>query len=179
MNLPRLNRDGALYLVAFISCIPIANWMIGNVGTKCVPNGPCLVPVWPGIMAPSGVMMIGFALVLRDLVQRRLGRSWAVIAIAVGALVSGYVAPPELVVASFAAFALSELADLAVYTPLQERGFFLAVIASSLVGSAIDSIIFLYLAFGNLDFLLGQIIGKAWAVFTSAPVLYTLRRTIS
>ena len=36
-------------------------------------TGPCLIPVAPGLMAPSGVTMIGLALVLRDLVQRRLG----------------------------------------------------------------------------------------------------------
>jgi uncharacterized PurR-regulated membrane protein YhhQ (DUF165 family) len=175
MNLPRLNRDGALYLVAFISCIPIANWMIGNVGTKCVPNGPCLVPVWPGIMAPSGVLMIGFALVLRDLVQRRLGRSWALIAIAAGALVSGLVAPPALVVASVAAFALSELIDFAVYTPLQERRFVFAVIASGLAGLAVDSILFLWIAFGSLDFLTGQIIGKLWALSLATPLAHFLR----
>jgi uncharacterized PurR-regulated membrane protein YhhQ (DUF165 family) len=178
MKLPTLNRDGAIYLAAFIACIPIANWMIGNVGTTCVPNGPCLVPVWPGVLAPSGVLMIGFALVLRDLVQRRLGRSWALAAIAAGALVSGFVAPPTLVVASVAAFALSELADFAVYTPLQERRFLLAVIASSLVGLVVDSILFLWLAFGSLDFLAGQVVGKVWAVALATPTIHTLRRRI-
>ena len=34
-------------------------WLYGNAGAVCVPNGPCLVPVWPGIMAPSGVLMVG------------------------------------------------------------------------------------------------------------------------
>src|SRR5262245_44991659 len=68
--------EGYAYLAAFIACIPIANWLIGHVGTVCVPNGPCLVPVAPGLLAPSGVLMVGLALVLRDLVQRRLGRQW-------------------------------------------------------------------------------------------------------
>jgi hypothetical protein len=63
--------EGVLALIGFGLCIPAANWLIGNVGTFCVPNGPCLVPVAPGLMAPSGVLMIGLALVLRDLVQRR------------------------------------------------------------------------------------------------------------
>ena len=66
--------EGAIFLVLFCLTIPAANWMIGHVGTVCVPNGPCLLPVAPGVMAPSGVLMIGIALVLRDLVQRRLGR---------------------------------------------------------------------------------------------------------
>src|SRR6476659_4898013 len=103
--------EGFLYLIAFIACIPMANWMIGNVGTVCVPNGPCLVPVAPGLMAPSGVLMIGLALVLRDLVQRRLGRSWSLGAIVVGAILSGAIAPRSLVIASTTAFFFSELAD--------------------------------------------------------------------
>jgi len=127
-------QEGYLYLIAFGACIPAANWLIGNVGTECVPNGPCLLPVAPGIFAPSGVLMIGLALVLRDLVQRRLGVRLAVVAILVGAALSGFVASPELVVASAAAFLISEMADLAVYTPLQRRGLVLAVFASSVVG---------------------------------------------
>ena len=49
--------------------------MIGNFGTFCVPDGPCLIPVAPGITAPSGVLMVGAALVLRDLVQDPLALS--------------------------------------------------------------------------------------------------------
>jgi uncharacterized PurR-regulated membrane protein YhhQ (DUF165 family) len=65
--------EGYVALALFTLTIPLANWMIGNVGTVCVPDGPCLVPVAPGIKAPSGVLMVGLALVLRDIVQRRLG----------------------------------------------------------------------------------------------------------
>ena len=57
--------QGYFYLAAFALCIPAANWLIGNVGTFCVPKGPCLIPVAPGLTAPSGVLMIGLALVLR------------------------------------------------------------------------------------------------------------------
>src|SRR6516165_7583325 len=104
-----MRTEGFLYLIAFMACIPFANWMIGNVGTTCVPNGPCLVPVAPHLMAPSGVLMIGLALVLRDLVQRRLGRLWSLGAIAVGAVISGVIAPPSLVGASATAFFFSEI----------------------------------------------------------------------
>jgi uncharacterized PurR-regulated membrane protein YhhQ (DUF165 family) len=85
-------------------------------------------------------------------------------------------APPSLVIASAAAFFLSELADLAVYTPLARRGLVVAVVASSLVGLVVDSIIFLWLAFGSLDFLSGQIVGKAWMVLLSIPFVTWLRR---
>jgi hypothetical protein len=38
---------GVGYLLAYIACIPAANWMISHIGTECLPNGPCLLPVWP------------------------------------------------------------------------------------------------------------------------------------
>jgi len=178
----RKKTEALAYFLAFIACIPAANWMIGNVGTVCIPQGPCLVPVspWgPGghpLMAPSGVLMIGLALVLRDLVQRRLGRSVAITAIVAGAALSGAVAPPQLIVASTVAFLLSELADFAVYTPLQSRGLVLAVLASSVVGLVIDSVLFLWLAFGSLDYVAGQILGKLWMVLLALPVVHWIRK---
>lgn len=168
--------QGYFYLAAFALCIPAANWLIGNVGTFCVPDGPCLIPVAPGLTAPSGVLMIGLALVLRDLVQRTLGVKWAAGAVVVGAGLSALFAPPALVVASAAAFLLSEMADLAVYTPLQKRGLVLAVFASSVVGLVIDSAVFLYLAFGSLDYITGQVVGKTWMVLAALPVIHMMRK---
>ena len=172
----RRRTEGFLFLIAFGLCIPAANWLIGNAGTTCVANGPCLIPVAPGMMAPSGVLMIGLALVLRDMVQRRLGLEWSAAAIIAGAALSAFIAPPALVIASGVAFLLSELADLAVYTPLQRRRLVLAVIASSTVGLIVDSAVFLYLAFGSLEFLPGQVIGKAWMVVFAIPFIAWLRR---
>lgn len=172
----RRRREGILFLVLFGLTIPAANWMIGHVGTTCVPNGPCLIPVAPGLMAPSGVLMIGLALVLRDLVQRRLGTGPAAFAIVVGALLSALLAPPSLVIASAAAFLISEFADLAIYTPLARRRLVAAVVASSVVGLVVDSLVFLWLAFGSLEFLGGQIVGKAWMVLLSIPVVSWVRR---
>ncbi len=169
-------REGFLFLAAFALCIPAANWLIGHVGTFCVPNGPCLVPVAPGVMAPSGVLMIGLALVLRDLVQRRLGLGWAFAAVLAGAALSALLAPPALVIASAAAFLLSELADLAIYTPLARRGLLRAVALSGVAGLVVDSVVFLWLAFGSLDFLAGQVIGKAWMVLLALPVIAWLKR---
>ncbi len=169
-------REGVLFLVLFALTIPAANWLIGHVGTTCVPQGPCLVPVAPGLIAPSGVTMVGIALVLRDLVQRRLGTAISALAVLVGSGLSALYAPASLVVASATAFLLSELADLAVYTPLARRRLVAAVIASSCAGLVVDSIVFLWLAFGSLDFLAGQVVGKAWMVLLSIPLVAWLRR---
>lgn len=172
----RRRREGVLFLVLFALTIPAANYLVQHVGTTCVPRGPCLVPVLPGLAAPSGVLMIGAGLVLRDLVQRRLGMFVAALAILAGAVLSAQIAPPALVIASTLAFLVSEFADLAVYTPLTRRGLVLAVIASSGVGLVVDSIVFLWLAFGSLEFLLGQIVGKAWMVLLAIPFVAWLRR---
>jgi uncharacterized PurR-regulated membrane protein YhhQ (DUF165 family) len=170
-------REGLIFLVLFALTIPAANWLIGHVGAACVPpNGPCLIPVAPGVMAPSGVTMVGVALVLRDLVQRRLGTGVSAIAILVGTGISALLAPPSLVLASGVAFLLSEFADLAVYTPLARRRLVAAVVASSSIGLVVDSVVFLWLAFGSLDFLLGQVVGKAWMVLLSIPLVAWLRR---
>ena len=81
---------------------------------------------------------------------------------------------PEM--AATVAFLLSELADFAVYTPLARRRLVAAVVASSFVGLVVDSIVFLWLAFGSLDFLAGQVVGKAWMVLLSIPLVAWLRR---
>ena len=165
-----------IVLIAYLLCIPAANWLIGNVGVRCVPNGPCVIPVGFGLMAPSGVLMIGLALVLRDLVQRWLGLRWVLAAIAAGSALSAVVAPAALVIASATAFLLSELADTAVYTPLAERRLMLAVALSSFAGVVIDSAIFLWLAFGSLALLPGQILGKTLMVIAAMPVIWWVRQ---
>ena len=169
--------EGFAFFALFALTIPAANWLVGHLGTSCVaPQGPCLLPVAPGLLAPSGVMMVGAALVLRDLLQRRLGIGVSAFAILVGSALSALFAPPSLVVASASAFLLSEFADLAVYTPLARRRLVTAVVASSFAGLVVDSIVFLYVAFGSLEFLGGQIVGKAWMVLLSIPFLAWLRR---
>ncbi len=171
-------RIGLVAFVAFLASIPLANWMIHTIGTVCIPDGPCLVPVAPGLMAPSGVLTVGVALVLRDVVQRCLGLRAGLVAIAIGTALSALIAPAQLVIASGSAFLLSELVDFAVYTPLQRRRLTLAVVASSVVGLIVDSIVFLTLAFGSLTFLEGQIAGKMWAVLVAIPLVRLLRRAV-
>ena len=168
-------RTGLVFFGLFVLTVPIANWMIGNIGTYCVPDGPCILPVGFGLEAPSGVLVVGLALVLRDLVQRFLGLVASIVAILVGGAIAFFISPPALVVASVTAFLLSEFADLAVYTPLQKRGLLLAVVASSVVGLIVDSAVFLWMAFGNLDYLWGQSLGKFWMVLLAIPVIHLSR----
>ena len=168
-----------LAAIAFLATVPAANWLIGNVGVHCIPDGPCLIPIGFGLMAPSGVLMIGLAMVLRDWLHELAGARWVLVFIALGGLLSMLVAPPALAVASVAAFMLAELADMAVYAPLRRRRLVLAVLLSGLVGSIIDSAAFLLIAFGNVDFTAGQVVGKMWMSALAVPVIWAMRRRVA
>lgn len=163
-------------MLAYVATIPAANYLIGHIGTTCVANGPCLVPVAPGIYAPSGVIMIGAALVLRDLIQRRCGALTSLACIAIGAVVSTGVASPTLALASGAAFIFSELVDFAVYAPLARNRFAVAVLLSCIAGAIVDSALFLWLAFGSLSFIGGQIVGKFYAAIAYLTVRFVAQR---
>lgn len=162
-------------IMAYIATIPAANYLIGHVGTLCIPDGPCLIPVFPGVMAPSGVLAIGFALLFRDLVQRRFGPLVSLSCIGVGALLSFAVANPFIAFASAAAFLFSELVDFAVYTPLAKRYFVAAVLFSCTAGAVVDSALFLLLAFGNIEHIAGQVLGKIYAVLAYLAVRYAVK----
>lgn len=152
-------------LVCYIATIVAANWAIQTYG---------LVPVGFGLMAPAGVYFAGLAFTFRDLTQDALGRTWTITAIAIGAVLSAFISP-QFAVASGLAFFVSEIADLAVYTPIRRRHWISAVVLSNTVGLVIDSALFLVLAFGSLDFLAGQIVGKAWMTLLAAALLWGWR----
>lgn len=157
-----MKRKIALF-AAFAATIPAANWLIGNAGVACVPAGPCLIPVGFGLMAPSGVLLIGAALVLRDAIHETAGAKWAFAAVVLGCALSLLTSHPALALASAVAFAVAEMADFAVYSKLRARGRAAAVFTSGVVGAALDSALFVYLAFGSLDFSAGTTLAKIYA----------------
>lgn len=159
MDIRKIKVQDWFAFTAYLFSIPFANWLIENVGSVRFPGGPHVIPVGFGYEAPSGVLAIGFALFARDYVQQRLGKSFALGAIVVGVILSVFV-NRNLALASGLAFAFGELSDFAVYTPIRKRNIFLAVFLSGLVGGIIDSLIFLQIAFGSIDYWQGQVIGK-------------------
>jgi uncharacterized PurR-regulated membrane protein YhhQ (DUF165 family) len=168
---------GIAAVIGYIATVYAANWAVGHWG---------VVPVGFGFVAPAAVYFIGVAFTLRDITQNILGRSASVAAIAVGALLSWSltlgsspppgVTPGRLALASGIAFLCSEIADLAVYTPLLRRGWLLALVPANAVGLLVDSLLFLTLAFGSLAFLPGQVVGKAWMTLLAVVLLFPVRR---
>lgn len=162
-------RLGILSVIALMSTIVAANWAIKTFG---------MVPVGFGLVAPAGVYFVGLAFTLRDFIHETLGPKAVLVAIVAGSALSVIVSP-QFALASGMAFLLSELADLFVYTPLRQRRWLTAVAASNLVGTVVDSALFLWLAFGSLQFLLGQVVGKLWVTAVFVGVLWGWRHVVS
>ncbi|MGW3808836.1 VUT family protein [Micromonospora sp. NPDC005113] len=156
----------ATLAAAYIGTIIAANWAVTTYGA---------IPIGLGLIAPAGVLFAGLAFTLRDLLHETAGVTWTIAAIVAGTAVSVAVSGPGLALAAGTAFLASELADLAVYTPLRRRRWLTAVAASNAVGLVVDSALFLWLAFGSLAFLPGQILGKTWMTLAALIVLATYR----
>ena len=172
-------RVGVVALALYVGTVWAANYFIAHVGTQSFPGGPRTIPVGFGFDAPSGVLWVGVALTLRDVVQTTLGRRPVVFGILAGAALS-YLVAPSFAVASGAAFLLSEGLDFAVYTPLVERGRVLAAVAASnTVGAVIDTFVFLWLAFHSVTFWQGQVIGKLWMTALALVVIVPWRRRMA
>lgn len=155
-----------VWLAAYIATIFGANWALLTFG---------LVPVGFGLLAPAGVYFAGLVFTFRDLTQERLGRAWTFGAIVAGAALSAFLSP-QLALASGTAFLVSETADFLVYTPLRRPHWLGAVALSNTVGLVLDSALFLFLAFGSLEFLAGQVVGKAWMTALAVVALWAVRR---
>lgn len=123
-------RTPWVYLYVFL--IPLVNWSFAHVPTVAMPDG--------GAWSPMAVVT-GLILVVRDVAQREVGHAiffpWVI-----GIAVSFFMAPPEIALASAAAFAISEFIDWAIFTitkrPLSKR-----ILWSCAASAPVDSLVFL------------------------------------
>ncbi|MFF3398273.1 VUT family protein [Streptomyces sp. NPDC002659] len=160
---------GPAALTAYAASITAANVLTARYG---------LVPVAPGLVTTAGTFAAGAALLLRDVVQDTLGRAAVLCGIAAGAALT-FATSPALAVASAVAFLAAEVADMAVYTPLRDRGWARAVLASNVVGAVVDTLLFLLLAGFPLTAASvgGQLVGKlAWATALPVAAVLTFRQ---
>ncbi|MBT9445721.1 MAG: VUT family protein [Hyphomonadaceae bacterium] len=117
----------------YVGLMPLINWSFSAV--PLIPL-PLIGPYQPL------AIVTGLVLVVRDFAQREIGHR-VLAAMMLGLAFSVMTTPIAIVLASGAAFLVSETVDWAVYTwtkrPLSER-----VMLSSLFGAPIDSAVFLY-----------------------------------
>lgn len=160
------SRFTAIWAVLYLATIVAANYAITTWG---------IVPIGFGLMAPAGVYFAGLAFTFRDLLQDQGGR-WIVLGcIVVGAAISFLLSDGRIAIASGVAFLISEALDMAVYTPLKDRQWLGAVAASNVVGLVADSALFLWLAFGSIQLLAGQVVGKFYMTILAVAVLAVIR----
>jgi len=126
---------------AFLIAIYIAAMVTANLTVWWL--GPWFSPV-------NAFFLIGLDLTLRDVMQERLSRWQLAGVIVAGGLITWGVNPAarHIAIASAVAFAVSAVADWAVYTWLRSRPWLVRSNGSNVVGAAVDSVIFPTLAFG-------------------------------
>jgi uncharacterized PurR-regulated membrane protein YhhQ (DUF165 family) len=163
-------------LVAYASA---SGLLVSILAANFVTSTYGIVPVGFGLMATAGTYFAGLTFVLRDAFQDTAGQAWTLAVIAAGAALSFVLADPFIALASAVAFVSSEVADLVVYTPLRKRGYIRAAVASNVVGSFVDTVIFLSIAgFPIQDAIGGQMVGKlvVTAIAIAAVVAFRLLR---
>jgi len=138
------------------------------------------VPLTP-YTAPAGVFCIGAVLVLRDWIQQLRGLTWTMPLVYTAGLISwaagdlaGWTSLEKIAIASVVAFTVSETIEAAIFTPIRKRNLSLGVAASATIGNAVDSYLFLLIAFGGMGFFWGQFWGKSEMI--ALGTLFTMMR---
>lgn len=160
----------------YVGLAILANWLAATY----------VVHVGFGYVAPAGVFAIGAVLVLRDWMQQLAGlwRTMAMVYLAallswaVGDL-AGWTALQKVAVGSAVAFTISETVEAVVFTPLRRRNLTLGVALSATVGNALDSFVFLAIAFGSEAFFVGQFVGKGWMILAGTALTLVRRRVLA
>lgn len=122
----------------YVGLMPFINWSFAAVPTLAIPAA-----LGGGQFQPLAIVT-GLVLVVRDFAQREL-KHWVLGAMVIGMVLSTLTSWITIVVASAAAFLISETVDWAVYTlsarPLSQR-----VLISSAVSAPLDQVVFIGLA---------------------------------
>ena len=162
-----------------------------------------------GMVAPGGVFIYALTFTLLDLLHERLGhkcvRTLVYTAFVANGLLAGYIAliasmsapsfyanqdafvavlgsTPRIVAASLIAYLVSSLLDVEVYARLRERFAHAAwsrILLSNTVSTAVDSTIFVVIAFAGvmpvLSLILGQYVVKMAVTVASLPLAWFIR----
>jgi queuosine precursor transporter len=129
---------GRRWTALYVGLMPLINWSFAAVPTFAIPDS-----LGGGAFQPLAIVT-GLVLVVRDFTQREI-KHWVWGAMIVGLALSTLTSWITIVVASGAAFLISESVDWAVYTfskrPLSQR-----IMISSLASAPLDQVVFIWLA---------------------------------
>ena len=123
------------------------------------------------IMFPAGAVCIGLTFSARDFLQKKYGKwgAWIWMLIATGITV---LFNRKIALASGTAFLVAEGMDWLIYT-VTKKPFTQRIILSNLIGTPLDSLIFVTMAFGFLwPAIWGQTLVKFLSSLIVIPFLY-------
>lgn len=158
-------------ITVYFAAIVTANWLVANLGQAALPY--------------TAFVLIPFDLVIRDLLQDRwVGTesrasltSRMGLLILSGGLLSCLLFPESLrvSVASFTAFTLTGIIDALTYQwMLRKYGRLVRINLATIVGATIDSIVFVLIAFDEVDpvLVVAQVASKSFGGFIWSLLLY-------
>lgn len=161
--------------LTYVGLVILANWLASKY----------VVSVGFGYLAPAGVFAIGVVLVLRDWIQQLSGLKATMAMVYIAGVASwvignaaGWTSLQKVALASVIAFTVSETIEAVVFTPIRRRNLSIGVALSGTVGNALDSFVFLAIAFGSQQFFIGQFIGKTWMILAGTLLTVMRRRLI-
>jgi len=150
-------KSHAIWL-PYIGCIVAANILASR----------WIIPLPLGLAVPAGVFAIAPVFSIRDAIHEKWGRKGAYILIGLASIISWGLALltgdgllSRITLSSVLAFLVNETLDTEVYHVLRQRSRLAAIIGSNAASSMVDSVLFIWVAFGPLwSLMVGQYIVK-------------------
>ncbi|MEO0327030.1 MAG: queuosine precursor transporter [Pseudomonadota bacterium] len=101
-----------------------------------------------------GAFTYPLAFLINDITNRKFGRAAAIKVVGFGFLIavvlSIYFATPRIAIASGSAFLVAQLIDVGVFDRLREKVWWMPPMVSTIIGSAVDTVLFFGLAFAPM-----------------------------
>lgn len=147
-----------LSMILYVLCVILADVLAAR----------WIVPIGFGLIVPAGVFMVAPIFTLRDDIHKKYGAKTILILIFVASIISYIISVlssnqllGKITIASVVAFLVSEYADTIIFHITRKQMWMQRVIKSNLVSALLDSLIFIWIAFGFvLPLILGQYIVK-------------------
>ncbi len=145
-------------VLAMVVVVTASNFLVQ------IPVPVQLGPVNLADLLTWGAFTFPFAFLVSDLINRhegpRMARLVVLVGFALGLVLSAYLATPRIAIASGAAFLVGQLLDISLFQRLRNWIWFVPPFIGTLVGSALDTLIFFSLAFApafvGIDLLFGH-----------------------
>ena len=152
----------AAAVVAMIAVVTASNILVQ------FPVQADLGPLHLGDILTWGAFTYPFAFLVSDLTNRfdgpRSARAVVLVGFAVALCLSAFLSTPRIAIASATAFLIGQLLDIAVFSRLRNRYWLIPPLSASLLGSAIDTLLFFSIAFapvfGFIDSYFGMVDGS-------------------